>query len=141
MEFIKSMNHRVTKLGFFNIQLVKISNWFFALIVLKLIPEILNMNTKWFVVLLALCSIKPFYVAWIKNDVSETAGHFTKKLSFVDLQLIKIANWFFAFIVVKFYPEILNVNISWFVALLVLFSIIPFYVAYFKNEKQALGST
>ena len=44
MEFIRSLNRRVKKLGFFNIQLVKISNWFFALIVLKLIPE--GCNTK-----------------------------------------------------------------------------------------------
>jgi len=138
MEFIESMNQRVKKLGFFNIQLVKISNWFFALIILKLIPEILNIDTQWFVVMLVIFAIKPFYVVWIKDDESETEGHFTKKLSFVDLQLIKIANWFFAFIVVKIYPEILNVKMGWLVVLLVLFSIIPFYVAWIKNERQSI---
>ena len=141
MEFIRSLDQRVKKLGFFNIQLVKISNWFFALIVLKLIPEILNIDTKWFVVLFVLFSLKPFYVGWLKDDKSGTNEHFTKKLGFVDLQLIKVANWFFAIIVVKYYPEILNIKIIWFVVLLVLFSIIPFYVAWLKNGKNALGST
>ncbi len=67
MEFIRSLNQRVKKLGFFNIQLVKISSWFFAIIVVKYHPEILNVKIIWFVVLLVLFSIIPFYVAWIKN--------------------------------------------------------------------------
>jgi len=141
MEFIESLNQRVKKLGFFNMALVKISNWFFALIVLKLVPEILYIETKWFVVLLVLFAIKPFYVVWLKNESSGANERFTKKLSFADLQLIKVANWCFAAIVVKYYPEILDVKIIWFVVLLVLFSIIPFYVAWFKNGKNALGST
>ena len=96
MEIIESLNQRVKKLGFFNIQLVKISNWFFALIVLKLIPEILTIDTKWFVVLLVLFALKPFYVVWLKDEPPGTNERFTKKLSFVDLQLGKVANWFFA---------------------------------------------
>ena len=140
MEFIHSMNQRVKKIGIFDLILVKISNWFFALIVLKLIPGILNVNTGWLVVLIVLFSLKPFYAAWIKKDGPETAGHLTKKLSFMDIQLIKIANWLFAIILVKFFPEILNVNIGWFIVLLVLFSIIPFYTAWIKDEKQAFGS-
>ena len=67
MEFIEAMNQRVKKLSFFDIQLVKAGNLFFALIIAKLIPEIMNVNTGWFVVLLLLCIIKPFYVAWIKK--------------------------------------------------------------------------
>ncbi len=140
MEIIKSLDQRVKKLGFFNIQLVKISNWFFALIILKFIPEILKIDTKWFVVLLVLFALKPFYVAWIK-DKSVSNEHFTKKLSFLDLQLIKVANWFFALIVVKYNPELLNVKIIWFVLLLLLFSTIPFYVAWIKNEREAIDQT
>ena len=44
MEFIEAMNQRVKKLSFFDIQLVKAGNWFFALIIVKLIPEIMNVN-------------------------------------------------------------------------------------------------
>jgi len=68
MELIDAMNQRVKKLSLFDLQLVKVGNWFFALIIVKIIPEIMNVNAAWFVVLLVLCSIKPFYVAWIKND-------------------------------------------------------------------------
>ena len=67
MELIEAMNQRVKKLSFFDLQLVKLGNWFFALIIVKFIPEIMNVNTGWFVVLLILCTIKPFYVAWIKE--------------------------------------------------------------------------
>ena len=67
MGFIEAMNQRVKKLSFFDIQVVKAGNWFFALILVKLIPEIMNVNIGWFVVLLLLCAIKPFYVVWIKE--------------------------------------------------------------------------
>ena len=67
MEFIEAMNQRVKKIGFFDLQLVKLGNMFFALIIVKLIPEIMNVNIGWFVVLLILCAIRPFYVAWIKE--------------------------------------------------------------------------
>ncbi|MBT3175765.1 MAG: hypothetical protein HOG03_11955 [Desulfobacula sp.] len=68
MEFIESLNQRVKKLGFFNIQLVKISNWFFAIIVVKYYPEILNVSIIWFAGLAVLFSIIPFYVAWFTNE-------------------------------------------------------------------------
>ena len=67
MDFIEAMNQRVKKLGFFDLQLVKWSTVFFTLIIVKLIPEIVNVNTWWFVLLFILCSIKPLYVAWIKK--------------------------------------------------------------------------
>ncbi len=67
MEFIEAMNQRVKKLSFFDLQLVKWGTLFFTLIIVKLIPEIMNVNTGWFVVLFILCAIKPFYVSWIKK--------------------------------------------------------------------------
>jgi len=65
---METMNQRVKKLSFFDVQLIKWGNIFFALFIVKLIPQIMNVNIGWFVVLCILCIIKPFYVFWIKND-------------------------------------------------------------------------
>ena len=65
---METMNQRVKKLSFFDIQLIKSANIFLALIVVKLIPQIMNAHIGWFIVLSILCIIKPFYVAWIKDD-------------------------------------------------------------------------
>ena len=64
----ESINQRVKKLSLFDIQLIKLANIFFAFFLVKLIPEILKVNTAWFVILCILCSIKPIYVAWIKDE-------------------------------------------------------------------------
>ena len=150
MKLFNSMNQRVSKLSLFDIQLIKAGNWFFALIIVKLIPEIMNIDTAWFVVLLILCSIKPFYVAWIrpfvdtvdswfKNDQSEQTNQHQKKLSFLDLELIKAANWFLALIVVEIVPQIMNINTLIFVLLILLSSIKPFYVAWIKDDQHLLA--
>jgi len=68
MGLTENINQRVKKLSFFDIQLIKGGNIFFALFLAKIIPEILNVNTVWFLILCILCSIKPFYVAWIKDE-------------------------------------------------------------------------
>ncbi|CAB1056361.1 hypothetical protein D1BOALGB6SA_1097 [Olavius sp. associated proteobacterium Delta 1] len=68
MEFIEKMNQRVKKLSIFDLQLIKWSSVFFALFIAKIIPEIMNVNIVWFLMLCILCILKPFYVAWIKNE-------------------------------------------------------------------------
>lgn len=146
MNFINSMNQRVSKLSLFDIQLIKAGNWFFALIIVKLIPDIMNINVAWFVLLLILCAIKPFYVAWIrpfveilfKNDQSEQKNQPQNKLSFVDIQLMKAANWFFALIIVEIFPQIMNVNVWFFVLLLMVSTIKPFYVAWLKDDQNLI---
>ena len=65
---METMNQRVKKLSFFDIQLIKAANIFLALIVVKLVPQIMSVDIGWFVMLCILCVIKPFYVAWIKDD-------------------------------------------------------------------------
>jgi len=65
---METMNQRVKKLSFFDIQLIKAANIFLALIIVKLIPQIMNVHIGWFVMLCIFCIIKPFYVAWIKDD-------------------------------------------------------------------------
>ena len=67
MEAIDALDKRVKKIGFFDLQFIKISNWFFALLIAKLIPEIMNAKAGLFAVLLLLFSIRPFYVTWIKK--------------------------------------------------------------------------
>ena len=67
MEPIDALDKRVRKIGFFDLQFIKIANWFFALLIAKLIPEIMNADAGLFAVLLLLFSIRPFYVAWIKK--------------------------------------------------------------------------
>ena len=145
MNLFDPMNQRVSKLNFFDIQLIKAGNWFFALIIVKLIPDIMSIDAGWFVLLLILFSIKPFYAGWIRplvnwfiNHQSEQPNQPQKWLSFVDLQLIKAANWFFALIIVKLIPNIMSINAVWFVVLLILCSIKPFYVAWLKNDQHLL---
>ena len=89
--------------------------------------------------MLVVLAARPFYVGWLKHDGPETEKRPANKLGFVDLQLVKIANWLFAVIVVKMFPAILNADIGWYVALLVLFAIAPFYAAWIKNDGQAMN--
>ena len=65
---METMNQRMKKLSIFDMQLFKWAAIFFALIIAKLIPEIMNVNIWWFVGLWILFLIKPFYVFWIKNN-------------------------------------------------------------------------
>lgn len=66
MELIQGLDQRVSKLSFFDIQLVKIANWCFALFVAKLVPEIMNVSEGILLAILIVVAIKPFYVAWLK---------------------------------------------------------------------------
>ena len=63
-----TMSQRFKKLSFFDIKLMKWHGMFLALIIAKLIPEIMKVNIWWFVGLCILFSIKPFYVLWIKDN-------------------------------------------------------------------------
>ena len=67
MDFFEDMTRRVRKLDIIDIELAQTSSMFFALIIAKLIPGLMNLNILWFIVLLVLCSIKPIYVFWIKE--------------------------------------------------------------------------
>ncbi|MCF7954842.1 MAG: hypothetical protein K9M75_03470 [Phycisphaerae bacterium] len=56
-----------------------------------------------------------------------------KKFGIIDEKLAQAAAVFLALIVAKYYPEILNINVWWFVALLAISAIKPLYVFYFKK--------
>lgn len=141
MELIESLNQRVKKLSFLDVKLSRASNWFIALIIVKLIPEIINVNIGWFIMSLILCTIKPFYVFWTKSTLPKSLSQRIKNHSYLDFQLVKIAHLFFALIIVKLKPEIINMNIGWFAVLFFLFTIKPFYVFWIRDNQQQQETT
>jgi len=67
MGFIGYMNQRARKLSVFDLKLVQGVAVFFALIIAKLIPQIMDIDVWWFVGLGILCVMKPCYVFWFKR--------------------------------------------------------------------------
>ncbi|MDH3216419.1 MAG: hypothetical protein OEN01_09035 [Candidatus Krumholzibacteria bacterium] len=56
---------RARRLGILDTKLAQAASIFLALVVVKLVPQILEVNVLWFVLLAILCAIKPvltFYV-------------------------------------------------------------------------------
>jgi len=45
-----------------DVKLAQVTAMFLALIIAKLIPDIMDVGIWWFVVLLIICEIRPFYV-------------------------------------------------------------------------------
>jgi hypothetical protein len=67
MAFLENMTKRAKKFSILDVKLAQGAAMFVALIVVKLIPQIIDINIWWFVVLLVICAIKPLYVFWIKK--------------------------------------------------------------------------
>lgn len=67
MKLIEGMTRRVKKLGIIDLKLAQGAAMFFALLIAKLIPSIMDLSVWWFAGLLVICAIKPFYVFWIKE--------------------------------------------------------------------------
>jgi hypothetical protein len=67
MRLLENMNQRIKKFDLVDEKLAQAAAIFFALIIVKLIPQIMNVSIWWFVVLLILCAIKPLYVFYIKK--------------------------------------------------------------------------
>jgi len=67
MGFLENMNKRAKKFSILDLKLAQGAAMFVILIVAKLIPQIMDINILWFVVLLVICAIKPFYVFLIKK--------------------------------------------------------------------------
>ncbi|RPI06520.1 MAG: hypothetical protein EHM64_02575 [Ignavibacteriae bacterium] len=65
MKFIENMTNRAKKFSILDVKLAQWAAIFVTLIVVKLIPQILDINIWWFVALLAICAVKPLYVFWI----------------------------------------------------------------------------
>lgn len=67
MKVLSEMDRRIKKFGIIDEKLAQAAAVFLTLIVVKYIPDILNINTWWFFVLLVVCAAKPLYVFYIKK--------------------------------------------------------------------------
>lgn len=67
MGLLEDMDKRVKKFGIIDVKLAQGAAMFATLIVAKLIPQIMDLSIWWFVLLLVICAIKPFYVFWFKE--------------------------------------------------------------------------
>lgn len=67
MGLFEEMTQRVKKFDIIDVKLAQAVAMFLALIIAKLIPDIMDVNIWWFVVLLIICAIKPFYVFWFRE--------------------------------------------------------------------------
>ena len=56
------MDERAKRLGIWDVKLAQGAAMFVALIIAKLVPQIMTVNVWWFAVLAALCSIRPLIV-------------------------------------------------------------------------------
>ncbi|MFB0524103.1 MAG: hypothetical protein ACETVZ_01080 [Phycisphaerae bacterium] len=67
MGLLEYMDQRVKRFSLIDIKLAQGAAMFLALIVAKLIPQIMDISIWWFVVLLVLCAAKPFCVFWFEK--------------------------------------------------------------------------
>jgi hypothetical protein len=64
MGLLEDINQRVKRFDIVDVKLAQLTAMFGALIIAKLIPEIMDMNIWFFIVLFVVCAIKPFCVFW-----------------------------------------------------------------------------
>ena len=67
MKLLEIMDMRIKRFGILDEKLAQAAAIFFALIIVKMRPQIMNISIWWFVVGLILCAIKPLYVFYIKK--------------------------------------------------------------------------
>ena len=65
MGLLEDMNQRVKKLGIIDLKLAQGAAMFFALVIAKLIPDVMDLSIWWFVAMLVICAIRPFYAFWL----------------------------------------------------------------------------
>lgn len=64
MEFLEKMDQRVKEFGIVDVKLAQGAAMFFALIIAKLVPQIMEVSVWWFVLLLIGCAMRPAYIFW-----------------------------------------------------------------------------
>lgn len=62
MSLLEYFDSRARRLGIVDTKLVQGAAIFFALVIVKLVPEILEFNVWWFAGLCLACAIRPFIV-------------------------------------------------------------------------------
>ena len=61
------MNERISKLSFLDIAFIKLSVFFATILIVKLIPELLNLRILSLAILVVGFAILPFYKFWFKK--------------------------------------------------------------------------
>lgn len=56
---LEELDRRVRKFSFIDVKLAQGAAMFGALIIAKIIPDIMDLSIWWFIVLLVICAIKP----------------------------------------------------------------------------------
>ena len=67
MGFLEDMDQRAERISFIDVILAQGAAMFFALVIAKLIPQIMSINIWWFIALSVLCTAKPSCVFWFKK--------------------------------------------------------------------------
>ena len=67
MKLWEEMDRRIKKFGIIDEKLAQAAAISFALIIVKLKPQIMDLSIWWFVGLLIVCAIKPLYVFYFKK--------------------------------------------------------------------------
>jgi hypothetical protein len=70
----KYFDRRARRLGILDTKLAQAAAIFFALIIVKLIPQIMTISIWWFVLLAIVCAIKPLISFYGGNMESSSAG-------------------------------------------------------------------
>ena len=67
MKILDFFNQRIRRLNIFDVKLAQGAAIFLALVIVKLIPEILTIDIWWFIAITILCAVRPVYVFFLKN--------------------------------------------------------------------------
>ena len=67
MDPIQYFNNRIKKFTIFDVKLAQGASIFFALIVVKIFPEIMDLHIGWFIGLTILFALRPLYTLYIKQ--------------------------------------------------------------------------
>ena len=59
MGLLEELDRRVKKFSFIDVKLAQGAAMFGALVIAKIIPDIMDLSIWWFIVLLVICAIKP----------------------------------------------------------------------------------
>jgi hypothetical protein len=72
------------------------------------------------------------------NTITSWIGYWNRKvrkLTIIDLKLIQVTSMAGILIIVKLFPEVLNLSIWWFAALLVICILRPAYVIWIRDDE------
>lgn len=73
MTFWESMDRRAKRLGIVDTKLAQTAAIFFALVVVKLVPQVLSVSLWWFAGLAAASAVKPILTFYGRSDDSPSS--------------------------------------------------------------------